>query len=211
VAIFAMEDAFEILGGFTVDEALVKSAALQPDAVLFDLPQNPPVPDYIEKLSLMKQECPCSMLLVLADNEPPDRLAGVLTLGIDGCIPKNIMRGSLVKTIELTCRTGILCLPGSLKKAVFFSVSEAIQRVGCFNKQVAGNRESLTRREMEILTFMAKNYSNREIARKLYISEPTVKTHVSSILRKLGKSNRAQAVVYSYQAGLISEFCAMHE
>ncbi|MTI80488.1 MAG: response regulator transcription factor [Firmicutes bacterium] len=95
----------------------------------------------------------------------------------------------------MACRVGVICLPGAIKKTSFFN--NTIQLT-----TIPSNVAALTRREKEVYHLMTKNYSNREIANKLYISEPTVKTHVSSILRKLGKKNRAQAIVYSYQIGL---------
>jgi len=210
-AIFASENAFQVLGSFALDDAVNKSAALQPDAVLIDIPRDLPVQGNGDRINRMKHECPCSLVVALVENDHPDRLAAILALGIDSCIPKNMMRGCLVKTIELTCRTGILCLPGSFKKVVSSSNPQIHRHVAHFNNRTVGNGEALTRREMEILKIMAGNYSNREIASKLFISEPTVKTHVSSILRKLGKSNRAQAVVYSYQVGLVNESYAVHE
>ncbi len=210
-AIFNSEKAFQVLGSFTLDDAVGKSAALQPDAVLLDIPQNLLMQDNSDKINRMKRECPYSLVVALVENGPPDRLASILALGIDSCIPKNIMRGCLIKTIELTCRTGILCLPGSYKKMMTIPAPEINRSAGMLHCPATLNGEALTRREMEILTLMAANYSNREIACKLFISEPTVKTHVSSILRKLGKKNRAQAVVYSYQLGLVNDIYAVQE
>lgn len=208
-AIFASEKAFQVLGGFTLDEAVIKSIAQQPDAILLEMPRD--MPGYAEKIKRVKKECPCSLVLALIGNEQCDRLAEILALDVDGCVPKNIMRGCLVKTVELTCRTGIICLPGSFKKIVTSNTSNSIAINGDRRNQATGNGEPLTRREMEILTLMARNHSNREIAGKLFISEPTVKTHVSSILRKLGQSNRAQAVVYSYKMGLVNESQVVHK
>lgn len=201
VAIFNAEGVFRVQGDFSLQEVVDKSIALQPDVILLDMPEGTTVNE--QEISRLKKECPCSLVIALVENEWCESLAEILKWGVDGCIPRSIMRGCLVKTVELACRAGILCLPGSFKKMVQ-NDNQQKTKDSCRLKHLeGGSGECLTRREMEILQLMAQNFSNREIATKLFISEPTVKTHVSSILRKLGQSNRAQAVVYSFKTGLV--------
>lgn len=203
-AIFSSEKDFDVVGDFSLEEAVVKSVSLQPDVVLIDI--NDEKSGHWQNVVQLKNECPCSLVLALVGDENYERIAALLAAqSIDGCVPKGIIRGCLVKTIELACRAGLLCLPGYFKKMVSFTTPEKIMSHVELKCGLPGNGAYLTKREMEILHLMAKNYSNREIGRKLFISEPTVKTHVSSILRKLGQSNRAQAIVYSYKIGLVSE------
>ncbi|MFZ5646938.1 MAG: LuxR C-terminal-related transcriptional regulator [Bacillota bacterium] len=203
-AIFSSEIAFDVVGDFSLEEAVDKSIQLQPDVVLIDI--NDEKSSHWPKVIQLKSECPCSLILALVGDEHCDRLADLLSAqSIDGCVPKGIIRGCLVKTVELACRAGLLCLPGSFKKVVSFTRQDKVFSNGDFKCGLPGNGEYLTKREMEILQLMARNYSNREIGHKLFISEPTVKTHVSSILRKLGQNNRAQAIVYSYKIGLVNE------
>jgi len=202
-AIFSSENAFEVLGGFTLQEAIEKSLELQPDVVLVDAPAD--MNGYGSKVRQIKNGCPCSIIIALVENDRAGELAGVLAQRIDSCVPKGIMRGCLVKTVELACRAGIFCLPGTAKKMISFNGEPEARHCNGQAAAAPAGGEPLTKREMEILQLLAQNYSNREIAGKLFISEPTVKTHVSSILRKLGQSNRAQAIVYSYKMGLVSE------
>ncbi|MBF7083263.1 response regulator transcription factor [Desulfallas sp. Bu1-1] len=180
----------------------------QPDAVLVDITGE--TPKYFEPISQLKHECPCSLIIALLENEHCEGITEMLAHGVDSCVPRGIMRGCLLKTVELACRAGIFCLPGSFKKLMSSAGTEKAIPAAQFKNGLLGGGESLTRREMEILQLMARNYSNREIASKLFISEPTVKTHVSSILRKLGQNNRAQAIIYSYKIGLVNEHLAVH-
>jgi len=114
------------------------------------------------------------------------------------------MRVCLVKAVELTCRAGVFCLPGDYKEKFIQSAGALVIDLDQQRAPNSNQNDFLTRREKEILQLVAKDYSNREIASNLFISEPTVKTHVSSILRKLGQKNRSQAIVYAYQTGLLN-------
>ncbi len=199
-AIFTSENSFDLLGNFSIDEAKDQSILHQPDVVLLDISDG--ITKYTQIIKQIKNECPCSLIIALIGNDQYESLSEMLSNGIDGCVTKGIMRNCLLKIVELVCRTGIFCMPGFFKKMVSFNKTVHISN---FKNAFPARWEALTRREMEILHLMASNYSNREIAGKLFISEPTVKTHVSNILRKLGQSNRAQAIVFSYKVGLIND------
>lgn len=201
MAIFTSEKMFDVLGCFSLEEATEKSLYYQPDVILFELTMD--IVEHEQKISQIKNECPYSLIIALIENEQLDKLASLLEKGIDGCLPKGIMRGCLVKTVELACLAGIFCLPGSTKKMISFIKTDKTVNLNEFSDDAFGSGDLLTKREMEILQLMAQNSSNRDIAKTLFISEPTVKTHVSSILRKLGQNNRAQAIVFSYKTGLI--------
>ncbi len=208
-AIFGIERAFDVLACVSLQEALEKVIDLQPDVILVDIPGEE-IAKCGQKFSKIKHDCPCSIIISLVENEQCNYLAEFLEKGIDSCIPRGIMRSCLVKTVELTCRAGVFCMPGSFRKMLSCRTGPPGRpnnsvNLGGFGNNTSGIIETLTRRETEILQLMAGNYNNQEIAGKLFISEPTVKTHVSSILRKLGQRNRAQAIVYSYKIGLVSD------
>ncbi|MCR6545309.1 response regulator transcription factor [Dehalobacterium formicoaceticum] len=208
-AIFAQEDTFEMVGTFAIEEGLRRAIPIQPDVVLLDIEEQI-TPQQLEQLDKLSEACPCSMILSIVSEEQNEIISSLLAHGIDGCIPRGMMRGSLVKTIELVCRCGVLCLPGSIKSKVALNGFAPSAAGNISKKFVLDGNEVLTKREYEVLQLMAENLSNRQISETLFIGEATVKTHVSNILRKLKQNNRAQAVVYSYQAGLISALILFH-
>lgn len=208
-AIFAQEDTFEMVGTFAIEEGLRRAIPIQPDVVLLDIEEQI-TPQQLEQLDKLSEACPCSMILSIVSEEQNEIISSLLAHGIDGCIPRGMMRGSLVKTIELVCRCGVLCLPGSIKNKVALNGIAPSAAGNISKKFVLDGNEVLTKREYEVLQLMAENLSNRQISETLFIGEATVKTHVSNILRKLKQNNRAQAVVYSYQAGLISALILFH-
>lgn len=205
--IFAAENNFKVLGGLLLDQAVQESIALQPDVILFDVTKN--APDLGSKISEIKSGCLFTLMLLMVSGDRFGNLFDLLDQGLDGIISKDIMRGCLVNIVELACRAGLLCLPLSCKRILagqrVAGGMPAINIKQINESQTLGDDKSLTKREMEILHIMADNYSNRQIAQKLFISESTVKTHVSQILRKLGQKNRAQAVLYSYKIGLLND------
>ena len=199
VVIFESETLFEVTGNTSIEKILDNSILLQPDVILINLPEGKHYYDLA--VNEIKKECPYTLILVLGDNVYSDPLTKLLAQGIDGCLPRNIMRDALVRIVEITCQANMFCLPGYLKKKVSFIESSDLISIDQLNN--IKNKKALTKRELEILQLMADNHSNRDIANRLLISEPTVKTHVSSILRKLGQQNRSQAIVHSYRIGLV--------
>ncbi|MGI6678174.1 MAG: LuxR C-terminal-related transcriptional regulator [Dehalobacterium sp.] len=202
-AIFASENAFEMAGTYAIEEGLRRAISIQPDVVLMDI-EDHVTSLQLERLDKLNEDCPCSMILAIVAEEHNDIISSLLAHGIDGCIPRGMMRGSMVKTIELVCRCGVLCLPGSVKSKVALPTNGLSASGNITKKLMLDGNEALTKREYEVLQLMAQNLSNREISEALFIGEATVKTHVSNILRKLKQNNRAQAVVFSYQTGIIS-------
>ncbi|MTI80489.1 MAG: response regulator transcription factor [Firmicutes bacterium] len=198
-SIFSSEEAFAVVGSIPPKGAEDSCVNKQPDAVLIDITDNPT--KYGSVISQIKKQCPYSIIIALVENEHYGLLSEVIGQGANSCLHKGIIRSCLVKAVELACRADIIFLPGTYKRVI--SEVRPDNKLEQLRKSVT--TETLTKREMEILHLMSNNLTNREIASKLYISEPTVKSHVSSILSKLGQKNRAQAVVHSYKIGLINK------
>lgn len=122
-----------------------------------------------------------------------------LRAGASGFLLKNTPPEQLAEAIRLVSRGDALLAP-----EVTRSLIEAFARTPDSSTPAPAQlRNTLTPREIEVLALLARGASNAEIAEELFISEATVKTHVSHILTKLGLRDRTQAVVLAYESGLV--------
>ncbi|MGO0062165.1 response regulator [Brevibacillus fluminis] len=166
------------------DELMHKALQLSPDLIVSDLkmPGNP-VFDSCKKL---KEQLPEMKIMILTAFDESEDIYQALEAGIDGYIMKDTMPEQILSTMEMVYM-GYSCYQPKISKQ---------------KKQDAKQLE-LTEREQEIFQLIVENLSNQEIAEKLYITEATVKTHVSSILRKTGQPNRSQAVLFAIKNGYV--------
>jgi DNA-binding NarL/FixJ family response regulator len=155
-------------------------AATGPDVVLLDMML--PGLDGVEVLhELRRREIPARVLVVTSY---PDRLVAAVRAGARGYLSKDVDPAALVAAVRSVHAGHLLLEPDALAA-------------------LSGTPASaLTAREREVLLLLAEGRSNREIARALLVAEKTVKTHVSSILLKLGLADRTQAAVYAVRSGL---------
>lgn len=196
--IFASDSNFVVVGETECDSGSITEAKkLQPDAILGKIP--PDDEKGITLIGQLKEACPYSRMFVFIDNDYNWEAYIALAAEVDGWLSKSMLPGDLVKAVELTCRAGVLCLPGFLKKII-----RGPKKIIDESSNTGGETEKcpllpLTIREMEIYQLLLQNNTNKEIGSKLFISQPTVKSHVSSILRKLGLSSRTQLVLNELQ------------
>lgn len=207
-AIFEAENSFEVIGESGCDlDSIAEAQKFQPDAMLCEVK---PGDEVTEMVKLIKDACPYTNVIIFVRNDNIDEARAALVAGADGCLSQTMLPTHLVKVVELTCRTGLLCLPGSLKRLLSEWESMPETTANCSNAGIPGSKceESineqrwkfpLTARETEIYKLIVQNYSNKEIGKKLYISQPTVKSHVSSILRKMGLNSRTQIFLREMQ------------
>jgi len=208
VAIFSSESCFEVMQEAECNpEALAAAQKTQPDVILGEFK---PGAESFPLLKQIKEACPYSKIFMIVPNENSALGREAIAAGVDGCLEKSMLPCYLVKAVELGCRTGIICFPGSLKKFVNSRNTPAVTQNGPVRKAASLDEGStpvlnsgeniiytlpLTAREREIYKLILQNDSNKDIGRKLFISQPTVKCHVSSILRKLGLSSRTQLML----------------
>jgi NarL family two-component system response regulator LiaR len=179
----------EIVGEAADGEEAVKMARnLRPDVVLMDLLM--PRMDGIEATEKIKAELPEVEVVALTSVLEDAAVTGAIRAGAIGYLLKD------TKAEELSA--AIKGAAGRVQLA-----PEAAARL-IREVRVPERPEELTARETEVLVGVAQGRANKEIARRLYVEERTVKSHVSSILRKLNLKSRTQAALYAVRTGLVS-------
>jgi DNA-binding NarL/FixJ family response regulator len=134
-------------------------------------------------------------IVVLTTYDADDSVFAALRAGASGFLLKDALPAQLVEAVRVVAGGDALLAPSVTRRLLDRMVA---QPVG----QPAELRE-LTEREQEVLRLVASALSNSEIAQRLSLSETTVKSHVSAVLRKLGLRDRVQAVVLAYEVGLV--------
>lgn len=179
-------------------EALAQVAVCQPDVVLMDV--RMPVLDGVAATRLLHQEWPRLPVIILTTFEDDDQVFDGLRAGAVGYLLKDVSSQKLVEAIKTAVRGETFLQPSIAAKVV-----AELNRV---SRQIRPSTpsplvEPLSERELEILHLLATGISNREIAQQLFITEGTVKNHVTNILGKLNVRDRAQAVLHAKELGLI--------
>lgn len=191
-------NSFEFVGeASSAQEATELAAALAPDVILLD--QDMPGLDSIEAIKLIKARQPKAEIIVLAEDTDDERPFRTLEAGATGYVLKDINPDNLAQAIEGVCNGRTLVHPHVARQLVERFRALAREKNGKDGMHLGG----LTTRELEILLEMAKGATDREIARKIFVSTTTVKSHIRSIFRKIGARNRTQAVVYVLKNRLI--------
>lgn len=163
-----------------------------PDVLLLDI--NMPGKNGIETLKEIKnKKMPVKILILTVHNEV-DYLIKAIDIGIDGYLLKNSNSAKLKKAIELVMQGDVYIQPDLIP---------ALNSKLIIKNNNREKIESLTKRELEVLIFLASGMFNKEIAEKMNISERTVKNHVFSIFKKIDVSDRTQAAVFAIKNNLI--------
>jgi DNA-binding NarL/FixJ family response regulator len=178
------------------DLAVERVLETKPDVLLLDL--RMPGPGGPEVCRRVREECPDTRVLVLTSYDEDEELFGVLAAGASGYLLKDARPDNVAQAVRSVAE-GQAVFDEAIAQRIIAGQTGA--EIGA---EAMALRESLSDREMEVLTLMAKGFSNKEIGRALWIGETTVKTHVSHILRKLDGSDRTQAVLTAVRLGIVS-------
>jgi DNA-binding NarL/FixJ family response regulator len=176
-------------------EAVTLVERLIPDVVLMDV--RMPVLDGLEATRRIVAAGGPTRVIVLTTYDVDDAVYTALRAGASGFLLKDARPADLAEAVRVVARGDALLAPSVTRRLLArFALTEAAPRGA---ERLAG----LTPREVEILRLLAQALSNAEIAERLVLSEATVKTHVSAVLRKLSLRDRVQAVVLAYDTGLV--------
>ncbi|MFC6094277.1 response regulator transcription factor [Saccharothrix sp. BKS2] len=194
--VLGAQDDIEVVGeaGDGLD-AVHLAASLQPDVVLMDV--RMPVLDGVEATKRIV-EAGTAKVLVMTTFDLDEYALSALRNGASGFLLKDTPPGDLLSALRAVASGDAVVSPSVTKRLLSRFLGE-----GGGELRDASVLEALTEREREVLVLIAKGLSNTEIARKLFLSEATVKTHVGRILAKLELRDRVQAVVLAYETGLV--------
>jgi DNA-binding NarL/FixJ family response regulator len=198
--ILADEEGIEVVGEAANGQQAIEAAtALAPDVVVMDV--RMPVMDGVEATRRLAGTEPGTgpRILVLTTFDADEHVVEALRAGASGFLLKDVDPADFVRAIRVVAGGEALIAPSVTRRLL-----ERFARLAIPADETHGDRlRDLTDREREVLKLVAQGLANREIAEALSLAEPTVKTHVSHLLLKLGLRDRAQLVVLAYELGVV--------
>jgi DNA-binding NarL/FixJ family response regulator len=187
------EKDIEVVGEATSgQEAIEEIQRLNPDVILMDI--NLPDKNGIEVTEIVKSRCPECKVLMLTMFDHDEYLMSSIRAGADGYLLKDAPSDQVVEAIRTVFKGDSIIHPSLTKKLMHYHQKRS-------NSQ--SSESELSEREKEVLGYLAQGLSNKDIAEQLFISDKTVKIHVSKILKKFDVKSRSQAVIYAVQNKLV--------
>lgn len=183
-------------------EALEKARKYNPEIVLMDI--RMPGTNGVEGTRLLREHLPALQVLMLTTFKDSDLIFEALEQGASGYLLKDMPTDTIVQAI-LTVKSGGVVLPQEVTAQVLQELKKTRVSDAMLLEEVPSSVELLTERELDILREIGYGLSNKEIAHKLYITEGTVKNHVSNLISKLELRDRTQAAIFAVRYG-ISEY-----
>jgi DNA-binding NarL/FixJ family response regulator/class 3 adenylate cyclase len=178
-------------------EAIAEVQRLRPDIVLMDV--RMPELDGIEATRQLLAEGVPSKVVMLTTFDMDEYVYEALRAGASGFLLKDVPPEQLVAGIRAVASGEALLAPSITRRVI----EEFVRRPPESARAPRPELDELTERELEVLRHVARGLSNGEIAKELFVSETTVKTHVGRVLMKLGLRDRVQAVVFAYESGVV--------
>lgn len=193
--ILELEDDISVIAQASNGQEAVKlTREYKPDVVLMDI--NMPGTNGLQAIEELKKEKNTTKIIVLTIHEDREYLFKTLQMGADGYVLKDAEANVLIDAIRSIVNGQSYIQPNMTKELV-----REFNRVTLHEKD-KNSENNLTSREIEVLELIAEGMINKEIAKALYISEKTVKNHVSNIFKKIKVSDRTQAAIYAFKHNL---------
>jgi DNA-binding NarL/FixJ family response regulator len=196
--ILESEGDIEVVGeAASAEQATAATRRLRPDVVLMDIQM--PGGDGLQATRLITDDADLtSRVVILTTFERDEYVFEALQVGASGFLLKNAPPEELLHAVRVVAAGDALLSPSVTRRIIQQFARRPVR------PELGTQLESLTQREREVLTMLARGKSNAELAAELFVSEGTIKTHVSSMLGKLGVRDRVQAVVLAYESGLVT-------
>jgi DNA-binding NarL/FixJ family response regulator len=175
------------------EEAVERAITTLPDLVLMDI--RMPTLDGIEATRRLLERVPSTRVLILTTFDLDEYVVDAVRAGASGFLLKTAPPQQLVAAVRTIQEGDALLTPASTRRLI-----EQVARP----RTNAPALEHLTTREHDVLRLLARGHTNAEIAKELVVEPSTVKSHVASLLSKLGLRDRVHAVVFAYESGLIT-------
>jgi two-component system response regulator DegU len=192
-----LEDDIKVVAEAANGEEAIDCCRLhQPDVILMDI--NMPKQNGLQALDFIKKENREVKIVMLTIHQDREYLFKALQYGADGYILKDADSAVLIEAIRRVYQGDSYIQPTMAKELV-----DEFKRHTFNNVSTIKKKHLLSRRELEVLGLIAKGMLNKEIAQTLFISEKTVKNHISNIFKKLNVSDRTQAAVYALKNKLV--------
>ena len=198
----SLEPDFEIVGeAANGEEAVTQAEALKPDVMLLDI--NMPKANGIEVASRLKESCPEVRILALTIHDDQNYMMNMIQSGAAGYLLKDVEPSMMVQAIRRVA-AGESYVEPSLTKKLFQGITNHEEKKKATPAPGMMEGERLSAREIEVLRLIGKGMSNAEIARELYLSEKTVKNHLTNIFRKIDVTDRTQAVLFAIKHKIVN-------
>jgi len=177
-------------------EAIGLTRRVDPDVILMDV--RMPNVDGVEATRRLVAGGSRARIIILTTFDLDEYVYEAIRAGASGFLLKDVQPAQLVDAIRVV-EAGEALLAPSITRRLLDRFAHTLPGA----EEKPSELASLTERELEVLKLLASGLSNAELAERLFLSETTVKSHISSVLRKLGLRDRVQAVVLAYEAGLV--------
>lgn len=197
----SLEPDFEIIGeAGDGEEAIAQAQSLRPDVLLLDI--NMPKATGVEVASRLKELCPEVRILALTIQDDENYIMKMIQSGAAGYLLKDVDPSMMVQAIR-RIHSGESFVEPSLTKKLFSGITSQEQKQAPLAPgMLEGDR--LSAREIEVLRLIGRGMSNAEIAHELFLSEKTVKNHLTNIFRKIQVTDRTQAVLFAIKHKIVN-------